>query len=373
MQSVQTSGRVLVVDDEPGIRQMMNEALFREGYECRSCSTGEEALDLLRQEPFDVIVADLYMPGITGMSLLEEGRRVRPGSAFLMATGEADARVGVQAMKKGAIDYLVKPFPMSSLVASVRHAQEASHKAATPASDLQYFKSLAANRKARLRKALEKVDRAYEETIVTLGAVLDIRDNETAGHAHRVCHYTLEMARTMGVPQRLMKDFVRGAFLHDIGKIGIPDDILLKPGKLTTHEMAIMKTHVMIGYDLLRNLEYLSGALGLVLAHHERFDGRGYPRGIKGKDIPLEARIFAVADTLDAMTTDRPYRKAGDFAGARAEIIAESGRQFDPEVVSAFLSIPERTWDDIRNSTDVRTCQKCKSGWAGLTAAWEMI
>ncbi|MGH9448104.1 MAG: response regulator, partial [Terriglobia bacterium] len=275
MASVQNTGRVLVVDDEPSVCQLMNDALLREGYECRSCSSGEEALNLLRQEAFDVIVADLYMPGITGMSLLEEGRRVQPQSAFLMATGESDARVGVQAMKKGAIDYLVKPFPMSSLVASVRQAQRTSHQATAPAGDIEYFKLLAANRKARLRKALEKVDQAYEETIVTLGAVLDIRDNETAGHAHRVCHYTLEMARTMGVPQRFMKAFVRGAFLHDIGKIGIPDDILLKPGKLTPDEMAIMRTHVMIGYDLLKNLEYLAGALGLVLAHHERFDGRG--------------------------------------------------------------------------------------------------
>jgi response regulator RpfG family c-di-GMP phosphodiesterase len=373
METIQTSGRVLVVDDEPGICQLMNEALFREGYQCRSCSTGEEALDLLRRESFDVIIADLYMPGITGMSFLEEGRRVRPESAFLMATGECDARVGVQAMKKGAVDYLVKPFAMSSLIASVRQAQESSYKPYAPASDLEHFKSLAVNRKARLRKALEKIDRAYEETIVTLGAVLDIRDNETAGHAHRVCHYTMEMARAMGVPQRCMKDLIRGAFLHDIGKIGIPDEILLKPGKLTPDEMAIMKTHVMIGYDLLKNIEYLSGALKLVLAHHERFDGKGYPRGLKGKGIPLEARIFSVADTLDAITTDRPYRKVRSFAHARAEIIAESGRQFDPEVVSAFLSFPERAWEKIRTGMDVGACEKCKSGWAGVTAAWEML
>lgn len=368
MNSEPRSGRVLLVDDEPTVCQLMNEALFREGYECQSCQSGEEALGLLKKEPFDVVIADLYMPGISGMSLMQEGMKVRPESAFLMATGESDARVGIEAMKKGAMDYLVKPFPMSSLVASVRRAQESRKRRAEMASGVRHYKILAAKRRAKLQKAFQKINRAYEETIETLGGVLDARDNEAAGHAQRVSRYALEIAKRMGLPQEQWRDFVRGAFLHDIGKIGIPDEILLKPGKLTSEEMAVMRTHVIIGYNLLRNLDYLTMATAIVLSHHERYDSTGYPRGLKGNDIPLEARIFSLADTLDAITTDRPYRKAQPFTNARAEIISESGRQFDPAVVKAFLSIPEATWQRIREEIDARMA---KGRWTFLP--WERI
>jgi putative nucleotidyltransferase with HDIG domain len=370
MESELRSGRVLLVDDEPTVCQLMNEALFREGYECRSCQSGEEALGLLKKEPFDVVIADLYMPGLSGMSLIEEGRKVRPESAFLMATGESDARVGVQAMKNGAVDYLVKPFPMSSLVASVRRAQESQRRTAEMADGVRHFKILAAKRRTKLQKALQKLNRAYEETIEMLGGVLDVRDNEAAGHAHRVSRYALEIAKRLDLPQEQWKDFVRGAFLHDIGKIGIPDEILLKPGKLTSEEMAVMRTHVIIGYNLLRNLDYLSTASAIVLSHHERYDSKGYPRGLKGSEIPLEARIFSLADTLDAITTDRPYRKARSFADARTEIIGESGRQFDPAIVKAFLCIPEEAWQNIREEIDARMA---KGRWTMMPLPWEKV
>jgi response regulator RpfG family c-di-GMP phosphodiesterase len=350
METVQTSGRVLVVDDEPTVCQVLNDALHRAGFQCQSCLTGEEALSALKREPFDIVIADLYMPGISGMSLLKEGSRVRPESAFLMATGEADARVGVEAMKHGAFDYLVKPFPMTSLVESVRRARERKRRVQEPEDGQECFKALASKRRLRIRKALEEIDRLCRETVEALRAALGLRDNETAGHAQRVCRYTVEIGRIMGFPERILRDFARGALLHDIGKIGIPDEILLKPGPLTAQESALMRNHVIVGYKLIQHLDYLRAAAEVVLCHHERFDGGGYPRGLSGCEIPIGARVFAVADMLDAMTTDRPYRQACTFAKARAEVIAESGHQLDPDVVSAFISIPQQTLEALRQS-----------------------
>jgi cyclic di-GMP phosphodiesterase len=354
METVQASGRVLLVDDEPTVCELLNDALLRAGYNCQSCSTGEEALRALKREPFDIVIADLYMPGISGMSLLKEGTRVRPESAFLMATGEADARVGVEAMKHGAADYLVKPFPIASLVESVRRAQQNKRMAHAPERGERCFKALASKRRLRIRKALDQIDRLYRETVEALRAALDLRDNETAGHAQRVCRYTVEIGRVMGFPDRVLKDFARGALLHDIGKIGIPDEVLLKPGPLTVQESALMRNHVVVGYRLIQHLDYLRAAAEIVLCHHERFDGGGYPRGLAGRQIPIGARVFAVADMLDAMTTDRPYRRACSFEKARAEVMAESGRQLDPDVVSAFLSIPEETLEALRQSPHAR-------------------
>src|SRR5213594_836938 len=164
----------------------------------------------------------------------------------------------------------------------------------------------------------------------------------------RVTRYCLEIARSMGCPAEQLDAMTRGAYLHDIGKIGIPDAILLKPGKLTEQEMAIMQTHARIGYELVRRIAFLAPAAEIVLTHQERYDGAGYPQRLSKNQIPIGSRIFAVADTLDAMTSDRPYRRALPFSAAREEIIRESGRQFDPEVINVFLSIPENVWGNIR-------------------------
>lgn len=351
METAIGAGRVLLVDDEPSVCQLLNDALLRAGYQCKSCSSGEEALNALEREPFDVVITDLYMPGISGISLLEKGRKVRPDSAFLMATGELDARVGVQAMKQGAADYLVKPFPVTTLLESVRRAQQWRSRALDSEDGGRRLKQLASKRKVQLRKALEVIDHLYEETVETLGAALDLRDNETAGHAQRVCRYTVEIGRKMGFNEKRLRDFARGALLHDIGKIGIPDEILLKPGGLTPREAVIMRSHVMIGYNLIKHLDYLRGAAEIVLCHHEWFDGSGYPRGLAEHEIPIGARVFAVADTLDAMTTDRPYRKACTMAEARAEIAAAAGCQLDPAIVARFLSIPEEELEAVRQSS----------------------
>ncbi|HET7840875.1 MAG TPA: HD domain-containing phosphohydrolase [Terriglobia bacterium] len=184
---------------------------------------------------------------------------------------------------------------------------------------------------------------SYDELLEVLGLALDFRDNDTAGHSRRVARYTLEIAKALGCSSEQVVDINRGAYLHDLGKIAIPDAVLLKKGKLTPAEWEVMKTHAWIGHNLLTRISLLAPVAQILLTHHERFDGTGYPRGLKGNQIPLGARIFAVADTLDAMISDRPYRKGLSYSQARDEIARQSGRQFDPIVVEAFLAIPEET------------------------------
>jgi putative nucleotidyltransferase with HDIG domain len=211
-----------------------------------------------------------------------------------------------------------------------------------------HLEDMVKQRTKQLQSALRRIEQTYDDTLEALAAALDLRDNDTAGHSLRVTGYCLEMSKAIGCSGEQLKHIVRGAYLHDIGKIGIPDAILLKPGKLTPDERKLMESHARVGYELVSRIVFLAPAAEIVLTHQERYDGTGYPQGLVGEEIPLGARIFAVADTLDAMTTDRPYRRALPFEAARAEIIRESTRQFDPEVVRVFLSIPEKVWEDIR-------------------------
>jgi putative nucleotidyltransferase with HDIG domain len=204
------------------------------------------------------------------------------------------------------------------------------------------------NAKDAAEAATTRVELTYDDTLEALGGALDLRDNETAGHSHRVTRYCLELARRMGCSGEQLKHIERGAYLHDIGKIGTPDAILLKPGKLTPEEQEIMQQHARVGYELVSRIEFLQEAAEIVHSHQERYDGKGYPQGLAGEAIPLGARIFAVADTFDAMTSNRPYRKALPLESAMEEIRNESGRQFDPRVVRVLNAIPPGVWEGIR-------------------------
>jgi HD-GYP domain-containing protein (c-di-GMP phosphodiesterase class II) len=195
--------------------------------------------------------------------------------------------------------------------------------------------------------ALREIEGSYEDTLKVLGAAIDLRDEPTAGHSRRVCSYSLKIARDMSLSDAQLRNIARGAYLHDIGKLGIPDGILLKPGPLTSEEWSVMQKHAQIGFDLVKCIPFLADTAEIILCHHERFDGNGYPRGLRSQAIPLGARIFAVADTLDAITSDRPYRRASSFEGAMETIRQGAGAQFDPEVVTIFLSIPMDVWPRI--------------------------
>jgi response regulator RpfG family c-di-GMP phosphodiesterase len=341
-------GRILIVDDEQAIRRLLSDGLGLEGFECSDTSGAREALELLATQPFDTVISDLRMPGTSGLELLEAVREKHPQVAFLMATGVDDVRVGIQAMKAGADDYLVKPFQLDEVFAALDRAIQRKRLEREVENYRQRLEEMVDQRTRQLQAAIKRVEQAYDETLEALSAVLDLRDNETAGHSRRVTGYCLEIAHAMGCSSEQLKTIARGVCLHDIGKFGIPDAILRKPGKLTQEEMAIMETHVRIGYELVCRIAFLAGSAQLVLTHHERYDGTGYPQGLAGNEIPLSARIFAVADALDAMTSDRPYRRALPYSAAREEIIRESERQFDPNVVKGFLAIPKEVLETIR-------------------------
>jgi len=341
-------GRVLVVDDEPAVCALLSEGLCREGFDCQPVTGGEEALRRLGLEPFDVVISDLRMPGVSGLALLEVVRVKYPRLTFLMATGVNNVQVGVAAMKQGAADYLVKPFQLEGVVASVERAMEKKRLELELENYRQHLEQMVEQRTRQLQSAMKRIELTYDETLEALGAALDLRDTETEGHSHRVSRYCMETARTLGCSGEQLNHIVRGSYLHDIGKIGIPDAILLKPGKLTEEETALMQTHARVGFELVSRIAFLAPAAEMVLTHQERYDGSGYPRGLAGGDIPLGARIFAVADTLDAMTSDRPYRRALPFRAARDEILRQSGRQFDPKVVAAFVATPQEVWENIR-------------------------
>jgi len=344
----ESNPRVLVVDDETPVWELLGEKLGRSGFDWHGCSSGEEALGWMEREQFDAIISDLKMPGMTGLNLLKETRKSHPRVAFLMATGEDDIRVAVEAMKQGADDYLLKPFHLDAAVGSVRRALEKKKLESELQKYREHLEEIVDQRTRQLQTSMKRIERTYDDTLEALGAALDLRDTETAGHSRRVSLYCLEIARAMGCTAEQLKTIARGAYLHDIGKIGIPDSILLKEGKLSAEEQTVMQTHVRIGYELVSRIPFLAAAAEIVLAHQERYDGTGYPQGLMGEEIPLGARIFAAADTLDAMTSDRPYRQALPFAAAREEIVRESGKQFDPDVVRVFLAIPDPTWENIR-------------------------
>ena len=217
------------------------------------------------------------------------------------------------------------------------------------------LESLVKARTDQLQAAMTNLERSYDITLETLGDALDLKDRETEGHSRRVTLFTIAIAQALGLPREQITVIARGAFLHDIGKIAIPDKILNKPGKLEHDEMAIMKEHAYHGYQIVKKIPFLSEAAEIVYSHQERFDGTGYPRGLKGEQIPLGARIFSVADTLDAITSDRIYRPAQTLQAARAEILKWSGRQFDPEIVKVFLDMPDKIWQDLRSEIDGQT------------------
>ncbi|HXJ07136.1 MAG TPA: HD domain-containing phosphohydrolase [Candidatus Acidoferrum sp.] len=339
--------RVLVVDDELAAAKLIALMLSSPAIGCTTASSGEDALVALQRERFDAVISDLQMPGISGMELLTQVRRSYPHMAFLVTTGVDDLEVGVQAMRCGADDYLVKPLRESAVRISLESALHKRQLEQQIENYRQHLEQMVAERTGQLREALHQLENNYESTLQALGAAIDLRDSETAGHSRRVCRYSLEIARALGWSVNQLENLARGAYLHDIGKLGIPDGILLKPGPLTVEERKVMQRHVQIGFDLIKDIDFLSDASEIVLMHHERYAGGGYPRGLSGSEILLSARIFAIADTLDAITSDRPYRRASTFEEAREIIRKCSGSQFDPHVAQVFLSIPEETWPAI--------------------------
>ncbi|MGA8150483.1 MAG: HD domain-containing phosphohydrolase [Terriglobales bacterium] len=350
-----SADRILVVDDEEAIREIVCSMLTAANYKCRQASSGLTALALLESgEQFELMLSDLMMPDLNGNELLERTKERYPDMPVVMVTAVHDITAALQAIRNGAYDYLLKPFEREQLLATVRRALENRRLKLENRAYQTNLEALVDARTEQLKKAMNNLERSYDITLEALGDALDLKDAETEGHSKRVTAFTIAIARTMGVSKEEISVIARGAFLHDIGKMAIPDAILRKPGALTPDEVAIMREHCYRGYQMLKKIPFLSEAAEIVYSHQERYDGTGYPRGLKGDEIPLGSRIFSVADTLDAITSDRPYRAAQTVSAAREEIQRWSERQFDPQVVQTFLSMPENIWTDLRKEIDAQ-------------------
>jgi response regulator RpfG family c-di-GMP phosphodiesterase len=339
VETIAAPTRILIVDDDASVRDVISVLLQEEGYECLTAAGAEEALEIAAQEAPPLVISDMKMPGRDGIWLLEAFREKHPDSAVVMLTGYGDTEAAVDCLRRGAVDYLLKPPKLTDLIRAIERALA---KRRIELARKRYQKKLerkVRDRTAELRSALSNIAQTYQNTLLALVAALDAREHETSDHSQRVVKYTVAIAERLSLQGTDLEELGRGALLHDVGKIGVPDAVLLKPGKLTTEEWAEMRKHPDIGWKMIESIPFLATPATIVLSHQERFDGGGYPRKLRGEEIHIGARIFAVADTLDAMTSDRPYRKATSFENAMAEVQRCAGSQFDPEVVRAFSDI----------------------------------
>lgn len=345
--------RILVVDDEEPIREIVASMLGAAGYLCKQAGSGMEALAVLNSgDEFELMLSDLMMADLDGIGLLERTKEKYPDMPVVMVTAVHDISVALAAIRNGAYDYLLKPFEREQLLNTVSRALENRRLKVENRTYQTNLESLVKARTEQLQATVRELERSYDITLEALGDALDLKDRETEGHSRRVTLFTIAIAQAMGLPREQITVIARGAFLHDIGKMAIPDNILNKPGKLEAFEMAIMREHAYHGYQIVKKIPFLADAAEIVYSHQEWFNGEGYPRHLRGEEIPLGARIFSVADTFDAITSDRIYRAAQSYSAARAEIANWAGRQFDPEIVKVFLGMPDKIWEDLRKEIE---------------------
>jgi putative two-component system response regulator len=323
---------VLCVDDDPTVQRLIGRMLEASGLRCAYAGSVAEARALLAELPFALVLCDINLPGSSGLDLLAELTPRSPDIATVMVTGRDDPELAGETLEGGAYGYLTKPFSHNALLIQVRNALHRRRLELERRDYEQLLEETVARRTEQLRHA-------YEETVLRLGRAIEYHDGETGAHVERVGAYARSIARALGLPEQRAELLRLAAPLHDIGKIAVRESVLLKPGRLSEEERTEMQRHAEAGHELLDGSgnELLELAATIAWTHHERWDGSGYPRGLRGEEIPLEGRIVAVADVFDALATDRPYRRRLEVVDARAWIVAERGVGFDPRVVDAFL------------------------------------
>lgn len=326
----------LIVDDEPRLRQVLIHLMRNDGFTCLEAGNGEAALALLEQHSVNLIMSDLRMPRMDGLELLRQTRARWPDVAVVMITAVADVDVAVSCLAIGAMDYLTKPFHLEEVRARVAQALE---KRRLVLENRGYQESL----QAKVAVQARRLEELFLASIQSLAEALEVKDPYTRGHSVRVSDYAVVIARELRLDPEMLRQVGLGGHVHDIGKIGVREEVLNKPGKLTDAEYEHIMTHPVVGWRILQPLlADTPVALNIVRSHHERFDGRGVPDRLAGEAIPLEARIAAAADAFDAMTSDRPYRPEGlSMEDAVREIVRCSGSQFDPTVVAALVRAAE--------------------------------
>lgn len=334
---VREERRCLVVDDEPRLRQALVRLMQLDGFTCFECGSGLEALEILSRENIILLLTDLRMPKMDGAMLLREVRERYPDVAVIMITAVTEVEVAVECLGRGAMDYIGKPFVLEEVRARVSQALE---KRRLLIENRNYHHSL----EQRVRTQARRLEEMFIASIQSLADALELKDPYTRGHSVRVSNYSGLIAREMGIDHDSARQIELGGHLHDIGKIGVREDVLNKPGGLSSEEYSHIMTHPVLGWRIL--LPLLSDspvALNVVRSHHERIDGRGVPDGLSSDAIPREARIACVADAFDAMMSGRPYRSAPlSMEDALAELRRHAGTQFDAHAVSALMAVVRR-------------------------------
>lgn len=322
--------KVLIVDDEPLVCESISRKLQENGLATVSVTDGNQAIEELKKECFDLALLDIRMPQKSGLEILAEIKTQYPDIAVIIVTILADIDIAIGCMKKGAYDFIIKPIDFDILLLSIERALE---KRRLTLENKRYQLYL----EQKVKEQTERIRELFLNSIRSLAYALEAKDVCTSGHSQRVTETAINIAKAMGFDETRLEKINIAGTLHDIGKIGIPEEILNKPGKLEKHEYDIVKTHPEVGERILRSVITDEEILRAIRHHHERYDGKGYPDRLSNDQIPEAARILAVADAYDAMTSDRPYRKAMTHLQACTELEKEKGLQFDPEVVTTFL------------------------------------
>ncbi len=318
-------GRLLVVEDEESLRETLREALTSAGYEVLGAANGVEALSLLREQKFDMILSDISMPGMGGIELLGVASQIYPDMPIVLLTGYGDVELARSSLRRGAVDFITKPIKLDELPIVVERNLE---------------RKLLEKKRFKEREA-----HVLFQAIKALAAAIDAKEPYTAEHSQRVTRLSMVLAEELGLGEDQRYALELSAQMHDVGKIGTPDSVLKKAGKLNPEEWQYMREHPVKGAEIVGQIEELSEVASIIRHHHERVDGKGYPDGLKGEAIPLLSRIIAIADAYEAMTSDRAYRRGREREKALAELEAHAGMQFDAGLVKAFakaiLRIPE--------------------------------
>ena len=345
--AIESEKNLLIIEPDETKRKILT-SFFSSKYNCDEADSLNAAVEKIREKEYSVVLAAFTLSSLNAIDLMPHLQELSPRTIPVFISDNGGAGNTVRAFRAGAFEVIQKPFELKKAEAAVEKAHGKFELRCLKDSYQYHLEELVAERAVELDKALEEVENSYRITLKALVQALETRDFETHGHSERVVTFSLRLGYELGLEKAALRDLELGALLHDIGKIGVPDAVLRKPAKLNDDEWAKMKLHPIHGQKILRNIPFLEGAARIVAQHHERWDGEGYPYGLRGEDIDIGARIFAVVDAFDAMISDRVYRKGCSYKKALAELERCAGTQFDPMIVEAFKAIPKEDWEILR-------------------------
>jgi len=334
---------ILIVDDEKTIYSVIARRLAKEGYPCVMANNGREALGYFYKNNCSLIISDIRMPEMNGLELLRNVKAVRPNMMFIIMTAYPEIEMAVEAIRLGANDFILKPIDLELVAFSVKKALDQKKMEEELEAYHKNLEQLVKERTSNLQQALLVIKKGHLDSVKVLAGAIDAKDPYTRGHSDRVRKMSMRIAMKMGFSEEKLENLVFGALLHDIGKIGIRDEVLQKKGPLSPEEYQYVQQHPLIGVKIIEGIDFFKDKISMIRNHHEQYDGSGYPDGLIGEVIPLEARIIAIPDAFDAMTTLRPHRKAMPVEDVILEMGKGKGKQFDPQILEIFLK--EKIYD----------------------------